>query len=84
MQKSKTLQPLSEASKTVEIGKIYEHYKGMQYRVLSVGRHSETLEEVVIYRALYGDEETWVRPLEMFIENVTKGGRALPRFKRVN
>jgi len=78
------LKPLSEAAKSLEKDGIYEHYKGMRYQLLAVGRHSETLEEVVIYQALYGEGDIWVRPLEMFIENIDKDGETLPRFKRVD
>lgn len=49
---------------------LYQHYKGPQYRVFSVARHSETEEEVVFYQALYGDYGFWVRPLSMFLESV--------------
>ena len=83
MQQSKILQPLSDAAKSLELGEIYEHYKGMCYRILSVGRHSETLEEVVVYRSLYGEGGTWVRPLKMFLETITKDGQVVPRFKKV-
>lgn len=59
---------------------IYRHFKGNLYRVLSVARHSETLEHYVVYRALYGDFGTWVRPLAMFQEQVMHEGRTQPRF----
>lgn len=59
----------------------YEHYKGNHYEVLGVARHSETLEYLVVYRALYGEQALWVRPYEMFIENVEIDGSVLPRFK---
>ena len=58
----------------------YRHYKGNLYEVLGVARHSETDEEVVVYRALYGDRGLWVRPLAMFQEMVLVDGRELPRF----
>ncbi len=58
----------------------YRHYKGNFYEVLGVARHSETKEEVVVYRCLYGDCSLWVRPLAMFAEIVTVDGRAVPRF----
>jgi hypothetical protein len=67
---------------------LYEHYKGHQYEVLGVARHSETLEEMVIYRALYdssefGSDALWVRPKEMFLELVKIEGREMPRFRFV-
>lgn len=58
----------------------YRHYKGNDYLVLGVARHSETMEEVVVYRALYGERGLWVRPLAMFTEKVTVDGIKVPRF----
>lgn len=62
---------------------LYEHYKGPQYRVFAVARHSETEEEVVFYQALYGDYGFWVRPLSMFQESVEVDGEQVPRFALV-
>lgn len=62
---------------------VYEHYKGARYEVLLVARHSETEEELVVYRQLYGDHGAWVRPLAMFVERVEVDGRAVPRFRRI-
>jgi hypothetical protein len=62
---------------------IYEHYKGQRYEVYAVARHSETEEELVCYRALYGEYGFWVRPLDMFAEDVDAGGRRVARFRRV-
>jgi len=61
----------------------YRHYKGNDYEVLGVARHSETEEEVVVYRALYGEGGLWVRPLAMFLETVLIEGRSYPRFQFV-
>lgn len=58
----------------------YRHYKGNEYRVLTVARHSETREEMVVYQALYGERGYWVRPLAMFKENVELDGQTVPRF----
>jgi hypothetical protein len=62
----------------------YRHFKGNEYQVLEVAQHSETLEEYVVYRALYSkdgrDGGLWVRPLRMFIEEVERDGRKQPRF----
>lgn len=63
---------------------IYRHYKGNRYRVLGLGRHSETLEPLVIYQALYGEGGTWARPAAMWSETVAVDGRAQPRFERVS
>lgn len=59
---------------------IYQHYKGPEYQVLGVAKHSETEEEHVVYRALYGEEGLWIRPLSMFTEQVEKDGQVIPRF----
>jgi len=69
----------------LKLGK-YEHYKGKQYEVIGLARHSETLEELVIYKALYKSEEfgsnaLWVRPKSMFLGNVNINGKEIPRFK---
>jgi len=63
----------------------YRHYKGLEYEVFGTARHSETEEWLVIYRALYGDFGLWVRPLEMFTEQVElKDGSQCPRFAFVS
>ena len=59
---------------------IYRHFKGNLYRVLYVAKHSETLEEMVVYQALYGDGGIWVRPLSMWEETVTFNGQQVKRF----
>lgn len=58
----------------------YRHYKGNEYTVLGLARHSETLEELVVYRQEYGDRGLWVRPAAMFAETVLVNGVAVPRF----
>lgn len=58
----------------------YRHYKGQEYEVLEVARHSETQEYLVVYRCLYGDYSLWVRPYDMFVETVVVDGESMPRF----
>ena len=62
---------------------IYEHYKGNQYKVIDIARHSETDELLVLYRPMYGDKSLWVRPFAMFFEKVTVNGLQVPRFKYI-
>ena len=61
----------------------YRHYKGKEYSVLGVARHSETQEELVVYRQEYGDRGLWVRPAKMFLETVVVGGKEVPRFEHL-
>lgn len=61
----------------------YRHYKGNMYEVLDIARHSETEEWMVVYKTLYGDFSTWVRPYEMFVEEVEVDGVKTPRFEFV-
>ena len=58
----------------------YRHFKGKEYEVLGVARHSETQEELVVYRALYGDFSLWVRPVSMWNETVERDGKTFRRF----
>lgn len=62
---------------------IYQHYKGKQYEVIGVARHSETLESMVVYKALYqtAGENLWVRPLKMFTEKIVIEGKEISRFE---
>ena len=78
-----TLPGLSTLAKSIVVGSLYEHYKGHRYKILGVARHSETLEEMIVYQALYGEGGIWVRPLEMFMENITLDGKLQPRFRLV-
>ncbi len=73
----------SPRAKSIKVGNLYEHYKGLRYKILGIARHSETLEELVVYQALYGEEDIWVRPLDMFLENIPINGQLQPRFKFV-
>jgi hypothetical protein len=60
---------------------VYKHYKGNEYRVLAIASHSETLEKMVVYQALYGEYGIWVRPISMWNELVDVNGVETPRFK---
>lgn len=62
-----------------EIGKLYRHYKGTVYQVLAVGLHTETLEELVVYKAI-GEDQVWIRPLKMWIETIKVENKLIPRF----
>ena len=62
---------------------IYEHYKGNKYEVIDTVRHSETEELMVLYRTMYGDEDLWVRPFNMFNETIEIDSKTVPRFKYI-
>ena len=64
----------------IKLGK-YKHYKGKEYKVIGIAKHSETLEDLVVYRALYGNQDLWIRPLNIFIEEVKIDGKKIPRFE---
>ena len=66
-------------NETIRPGR-YRHFKGREYEVLGIARHSETEEELVVYRQLYGECSLWVRPASMWNELVTRDGRTQPRF----
>jgi hypothetical protein len=76
---SETLPPLIETPKG-----LYRHYKGGMYRVLGTVRHSEDLQPLTLYQALYGDEGLWVRPAAMFLEVAEFNGQVQARFTRVS
>ena len=63
----------------IKLGK-YRHFKGNEYEVIATAKHSETLEELVVYRALYGAGEVWVRPAKMWNERVERNGQTVQRF----
>lgn len=71
----------------IELGK-YRHYKGGEYEVIGIAKHSETLEDMVIYKALYesefGNNVLWARPKNMFEEIIEKDGKTIPRFKKID
>ena len=59
----------------------YRHYKGGEYEVLGIAKHSETEEDFVVYRQLYGSGDWWIRPKRMFAEKISIDGQAVPRFQ---
>ena len=61
----------------------YRHFKGMEYELVGVAKHSETLEEMVVYRALYGEGGVWVRPASMWEEEIERGGKRFKRFEYI-
>ena len=63
----------------IRLGK-YRHFKGKEYEVIGLAKHSETLEEMVVYRALYGEGGIWIRPASMWDEEVEKDGKKYKRF----
>ena len=65
------------------IGCEFRHFKGNLYRIEGFAKHTETLEEVVVYRALYGERGLWVRPVEMFFETIERDGKRMKRFELV-
>lgn len=71
-----------DAVKNIQPGK-YRHFKGKEYEVIGIARHSETEEPMVVYRALYGDYGIWVRPAQMWNETVERDGQTYQRFVRV-
>lgn len=73
----------SPVAKSIAVGSLYEHYKGLRYKILGIVRHSETLEELVVYQALYGESNVWARPLDMFLESIVINGQSQSRFKLV-
>lgn len=66
----------------IKLGK-YRHFKGNEYEVIGIANHSETLEQMVVYRALYGEKEIWVRPADMWNEEITRDGKTFKRFEYV-
>lgn len=66
----------------IELGR-YRHFKGNEYEVIALAKHSETLEEMVVYKALYGEHGIWVRPLSMWHEEITRDGKTVRRFEPI-
>ena len=71
-----------EAKQTIPLGR-YRHFKGNEYEVIGIARHSETEEPMVIYKALYGDGGLWIRPAAMWNESVERDGNTYMRFKKI-
>ena len=71
------------SERRIKIGKKYKHFKGNEYLVLHVAKHSESQEEMVVYKRLYGDGGIWVRPLEMFMEKVERDAKVFNRFEEI-
>ncbi|MBL4585124.1 MAG: DUF1653 domain-containing protein [Pseudomonadales bacterium] len=65
---------------TIQTG-LYQHFKGNRYEVLGVVKHSETQEDHVLYKALYGEGGLWIRPLDMFVETIEREGKRFKRFQ---
>lgn len=61
----------------------YRHFKGNEYEVIEIAKHSETLEEMVVYKALYGDGDIWVRPAKMWDETIERDGKTFKRFEYI-
>lgn len=66
----------------IKLGK-YRHFKGNEYEVIGIAKNSETLEPMVVYKALYGDGGLWVRPAAMWNETVTRDGKTFRRFEKI-
>ncbi len=77
------MDPLVQPSRNIQQGK-YRHYKGGEYQVIDTAIHSETEELLVVYRPMYGEQNLWVRPLDMFLETVVVDGQKVPRFEFVS
>ena len=63
--------------------KYYRHFKGNIYKLIGIAKDSETLENMVVYQAMYGDRQVWVRPEKMFFEKVEREGKIMPRFEEI-
>ena len=67
----------------VHMDKYYRHFKGGLYKFIGIAKDSETLEDVVIYQAMYGDQQLWVRPADMFFGKVERDGKVIDRFEEL-
>ena len=82
IRKVEFLPTYEEAVATIPLGR-YCHFKGNEYEVIAIARHSETAEPMVVYRALYGEGGVWVRPADMWSESVERDGKVYKRFERI-
>ena len=73
----------NQQSRKIKASTKYRHFKGNEYLVLHIAKHSETLEDMVIYQALYGEFGIWVRPLDMFLEQVERDRVMINRFEEI-
>lgn len=71
------------SERQIKPGKKYRHFKGKEYLVLHIAKHSETLEDIVVYQALYGERGIWVRPLSMFLGKKDIGDKFVNRFEEI-
>lgn len=69
--------------RVIKVGSKYKHYKGNEYVVISIAKHTETEEDLVIYKALYDDFKVWARPIGMFLSMVEKDGKVFNRFEEI-
>jgi hypothetical protein len=67
----------------IQLGR-YRHFKGKEYELIALAKHSETLEDMVVYRALYGDFLIWVRPAAMWQEEINRDGKIIKRFEKID
>ena len=79
---NKSIITLEEAVASIPLGR-YRHFKGNEYEVITIARHSETEEPMVVYRALYGEGGMWVRPASMWNETVERDGKTYKRFEKI-
>lgn len=67
----------------IKIGSKYKHFKGKEYLIINIAKNSETMEDMVVYQALYGDKSIWVRPLGMFLDYINVKGSSIRRFQEI-
>lgn len=74
---------MEKKERLIKVGSKYRHFKGNEYLVLHIAKHSETLEDMVVYQSQYGDMSIWIRPLIMFMEKVDYEGKEIYRFEEI-